>query len=89
MNISLTPELEHFVNTQLHSGFYTNASEVIAEALLFMACNEELLQQIKLKHLRANLAEGEADIEAGRFVDVDKNSLKLLFAKLNSDLSSN
>ncbi len=33
MNISLTPELEEYVTTQLKSGHYSSASEVIREAL--------------------------------------------------------
>ena len=33
MNISLTNELEEFVKTQVASGHYTSASEVIREAL--------------------------------------------------------
>ena len=33
MNISLTPELEHFVQDKVKSGMYTSASEVIRESL--------------------------------------------------------
>jgi antitoxin ParD1/3/4 len=33
MNVSLTPELERFVNTKVESGRYNSASEVVREAL--------------------------------------------------------
>lgn len=33
MNVSLTPELEQFVNDKVKSGFYQTASEVVREAL--------------------------------------------------------
>jgi Arc/MetJ-type ribon-helix-helix transcriptional regulator len=33
MNVSLTPELEKFVNGKVESGLYHNASEVIREGL--------------------------------------------------------
>lgn len=33
MNVSLTPELEEFVNTKVDSGRYNSASEVVREAL--------------------------------------------------------
>ncbi len=33
MNVSLTPELDHFVSTKVNSGRYNSASEVVREAL--------------------------------------------------------
>jgi putative addiction module CopG family antidote len=33
MNVSLTPQLEKFVNTKVKSGRYNSASEVVREAL--------------------------------------------------------
>lgn len=33
MNVSLTPELENFVNAKVGSGRYNSASEVVREAL--------------------------------------------------------
>ena len=33
MNVSLTPELEHFVTGKVDSGLYNSASEVVREAL--------------------------------------------------------
>ncbi len=33
MNISLTPELEEYINNKVKSGLYSSASEVVREAL--------------------------------------------------------
>lgn len=33
MNLSLTPELEQFIQHKIDSGMYTNASEVVRDAL--------------------------------------------------------
>ena len=33
MNVSLTPELERFVQGRVESGLYNNASEVVREGL--------------------------------------------------------
>jgi antitoxin ParD1/3/4 len=41
MNVSLTPELESFVQGQIQSGRYTSVSDVIIEALLFFREHDE------------------------------------------------
>lgn len=45
MNISLTPELEKFVQDKVHGGMYTSASEVIRESLRLMYTFDHLQQQ--------------------------------------------
>ena len=52
MNISLTPELEKFVQEKVESGLYTSSSEVIRESLRLMRIHDDLQkQQIdELKH---------------------------------------
>ena len=67
MHISLTPELEEIVKRKVATGLYNNASEVIREALRFMQTNEGLVYQMKLESIRRTLAEGERDLEAGRY----------------------
>jgi antitoxin ParD1/3/4 len=41
MNVSLTPELEHFVQTKVESGRYNSASEVVREALRLLEDHEQ------------------------------------------------
>jgi len=69
MHISLTPELENIVRSKVSTGLYNNASEVIREALRFMATHEELVNEMKLEKLRAKLAVGAEQARRGEFVD--------------------
>lgn len=75
MHISLTPELEAIIKEKVTSGLYNNASEVIREALRFMKTNEELINQMKLDHLRSKLAEGERDLIEGRYTELKPEQL--------------
>lgn len=44
MNVSLTPELEQFVQEKVSSGLYYSASEVIREGLRLLKEREQLQQ---------------------------------------------
>lgn len=50
MNISLSPELEQFINHQIESGLYTTANEVISESLKLLS-NQETLQSLRTHRL--------------------------------------
>jgi antitoxin ParD1/3/4 len=39
-NVSITPELDHFITTQIVSRRYQNASEVMRAALRLLECEE-------------------------------------------------
>lgn len=52
-----------FIESQIASGRFNNASEVVRAALRLLE-NEEA----KLAELRALIAEGDADIAAGRYI---------------------
>ncbi|MDX8408486.1 MAG: type II toxin-antitoxin system ParD family antitoxin [Mariprofundales bacterium] len=67
MHISLTPVLESGIKSKVDSGLYNNASEVVREALRFMEENREIVQQIKLNHLRQAVAIGAKEAEQGKF----------------------
>lgn len=75
MHISLTPELESRIRSKVESGLYNNASEVVREALRFMEMHEELVERMKLEHLRAALAPGAAQAKAGEFADPGLDSI--------------
>ncbi len=64
---SLGPHFEAFVKTQLASGRYGNASEVLRDALRLMEEREN-----RLTALDAAIERGIADIEAGRVRDADE-----------------
>jgi antitoxin ParD1/3/4 len=65
MNVSLTPELEAFVEKRVQSGFYTSASEVIREGLRLLA-EQDTLKQKRMSLLDAEIDKGLASLDAGR-----------------------
>lgn len=67
MHISLTPQLESKVKAKVDSGLYNNSSEVIREALRFMEENQDIIQQMKVNHLRQAVAIGADQAENGEF----------------------
>src|SRR5574341_1808406 len=64
MNVSLTPELERFVDAKVESGLYNNASEVVREGLRLLKEQDE----IRLRW-REQIERGWLDAQAGRVVD--------------------
>ena len=46
MNVSLTPELEKFVDGKVESGLYNNASEVVREGLRLLKEHDELRKKM-------------------------------------------
>ena len=68
MNVSLTPELESFVNTKVQSGRYNSASEVIREALRLLE-EQEQVRQAQLTAFRREIDRRVAAIDRGERVD--------------------
>jgi antitoxin ParD1/3/4 len=62
MNVSLTPELEKFVDGKVESGLYNNASEVVREGLRLLKEHDEIRvkwrEQIERGWLQAERGEG-------------------------------
>lgn len=67
MNISLSQTFEAYIQTQLDSGTYNNASEVVREALRLKMQQDELYQ-VKVQALRKAIIEGE---ESGDYTPFD------------------
>ena len=72
--IKLTGDLEAFVDAQIESGAYATPEDVVRaglEALKGAPVEEEFYstsgKRLTLEELKANIAEGTADLEAGRF----------------------
>lgn len=72
LNVSLPPELEQRVRQHVESGLYSSASEVIREALRLF----EAYQGVQLAALKSSIAQGVADIDAGRVREVSMASIK-------------
>jgi antitoxin ParD1/3/4 len=65
MNVSLTPELEQFVQKKVESGKYQTASEVIREGLRLLLERDEL-HQAKHDDLRRAIALGIEEADQGK-----------------------
>ena len=82
-NISLTDRLDRFVETNVSTGCYQNASGAVRDAL-------RLLQQrhqedvLKLRRLRKAIQEGEDALARGNYVDVDLEELPEFLVSLGA-----
>jgi antitoxin ParD1/3/4 len=75
MNVSLTPELEQFVQAKLDSGMYHSASEVIREGLRLLKERDQF-QEMKLAALREEILKGLQQAEQGLFSDLSFDDIK-------------
>ena len=68
MNVSLTPELEAYVETKVESGRYTSASEVVREALRLLE-ETEASRAEQLAEFNRELAARLAALDSGDRID--------------------
>ena len=73
MNVSLTPQLEQFVQEKVESGRYTSASEVVREALRLLEKRDEREREREaaLKAFQAELDRRMQEVREGRVVDAE------------------
>ena len=71
MNVSLTPELEKFVNDKVASGRYTSASEVVREALRLLE-REEKSRQEQLEEFNRELRARIDALDRGEHVTAEQ-----------------
>ena len=70
MNVSLTPELEKWVQSKVETGFYGSSSEVVRDALrLLHQLEAERIR--RLEDLRSDLQVGLEQLRAGRGQEFD------------------
>jgi len=65
MNVSLTPQLENWVDEKVRTGRYASASEVIREALRLLEL-EEAAKQRRLIDVRRKINRGLEHLDPGR-----------------------
>ena len=70
LNVSLTPELEQFVQSRVASGIYQTASEVIREGLRLLE-ERERTRETALEELRAKIRRGIEQADRGELLDGD------------------
>lgn len=68
LNVSLTPELEQFVQSRLASGRYQTASEVIREGLRLLEEREQA-REAAIEELRAKIRRGGEQADRGEVFD--------------------
>ena len=80
MNVSLTPELEQYVNTRVQSGLYHSASEVIREGLRLLKEKDDVHQR-KLESLRGDITIGIDQADRGKISTFNKEIVKEVKAR--------
>ena len=83
MNVSLTPELEKFVDGKVESGLYNNASEVVREGLRLLKEHDE----IRVKW-REQIERGWLQAQAGQWSTATPCFTKPTSASSNADASA-
>ncbi len=72
-NISLTKQLDDFVDATVRKGSHQNASEVVRDALRLLEARQTE-EELKLRRLREAIAVGAADHERGDYVEIRSRS---------------
>jgi antitoxin ParD1/3/4 len=84
LNVSITPHFSRFIRSKIKSGRYSNASEVVREALRRLEQDEMLREQTIIgdpDNAQAEVLKGFASIEQGDYVDLkDSQELREFFA---------
>ncbi len=71
VNISITPELDAFLQNRVKSGRYQTTSEVVREALRLLERHEREREEAFLQ-LKAKLERGASQAEHGELIDGDE-----------------
>jgi antitoxin ParD1/3/4 len=64
MNVSLTPELERFVEKKVKTGLYHTASEVVREGLRLLE-ERDRVYQMRIAEMRREIQRGDAQLARG------------------------
>ena len=80
-NINLTEHWDHFVERQVASGRYSNASEIVREALRLLE-EQEQERKAKLKALRQAAKQAFDEIDQGK----DKKALNQFIADIETEV---
>ena len=83
MNITLSPEQEKFIQSQIARGNYQDDEQVIKEALTILEIINQENDQKRLEELRKKIALGLEDVKQGNVTDGE-----LVFERLQERLRS-
>lgn len=71
LNVSLTPELERFVQQRVATGRYQTASEVVREGLRLLEVQEQR-REATLDNIKSKLKHGSEQADRGELVDPNR-----------------
>ncbi|CCQ63944.1 type II toxin-antitoxin system ParD family antitoxin [Crocosphaera watsonii] len=83
MNITLSPEQEKFIQSQIARGNYQDVEQVIKEALTILEIINQENDQKRLEELREKIALALEDVKQGNVTDGE-----LVFERLQERLRS-
>ena len=87
-NINLTGHLDRFVERQVSSGRYSNASEIVRVALRLLEQDEDE-RQAKLKALRQAATKGFDEIDQGKGIVLKgKKAVKQFITEIEAEVRS-
>ena len=72
MNVSLTPELEQYVQDKVSTGLYYSASEVIREGLRLLQ-ERDRMQEIQIQQLKQEIQTG---LDSGEATPLNMKEVK-------------
>jgi antitoxin ParD1/3/4 len=86
MSVALTlpPELERFVQSQVEAGLYQTPGEVIRDALLLLLLQDHEIRDRRLERLRAEPQRGIEQLERGEYRAFTDDNLGDLVADIKS-----
>jgi len=86
LNVSITPHFSKFIRDKVRSGRYSNASEVVREALRRLEQEEMVTEQstiIDPDNVKEAVRQGFASIERGDFVELQsREDLRRFFGDI-------
>jgi antitoxin ParD1/3/4 len=85
-NINLTDHFNEFVDHQISSGRYSNASEIVRDALRLLEAREQE-REMKLKALRQAAKQGFDEIDLGKGIVLKgKKAIDQFFNDIESEV---
>jgi len=84
MNVSLTKELDGYVNEKVQSGLYSSASEVVRDALRLLK-ERDSQREANLARLRHEIQLGIDQIQNGQFTTYTAEQLPQLAEEIKAE----
>ncbi|MGK7923816.1 MAG: type II toxin-antitoxin system ParD family antitoxin [Spirulina sp.] len=81
MQVTLTPEQERFVRSQIQLGHYETPEDAIAEAFQLLDAYHRQQKEIRLEELRQEILVGTEEMKQGKVTDGE-----IVFARLQERL---